>query len=218
MEEARHDRRDNMLIIGVVFAGTCLLASIFAWGMAARAESDARRVRATTAAAPAAATAAPPTIHLSEFQIQPATITVPADAALTVQNDGTMQHNLAVDGTSLATSMINPGGTAQLALTGLAPGSYTVYCQVPGHRDDGMHASLQVTAPTSGSGTSMNMGGQTSGQNGGQISSDQMDAIMGKTTKEFPAKTQGLGAQPLTPTILPDGTKQFDLTAKVVRW
>jgi manganese oxidase len=50
------------------------------------------------------------------------------------------------------------------------------------------------------------------------MSSDQMDAVMGKTTKEFPAKTQGLGAQPLSPTILPDGTKQFDLTAKVVKW
>ena len=38
-------------------------------------------------------------------------------------------------GTPLATAMINPRGAAELTLSGLAPGTYTVYCQVPGHRD-----------------------------------------------------------------------------------
>jgi FtsP/CotA-like multicopper oxidase with cupredoxin domain len=45
-----------------------------------------------------------------------------------------------------------------------------------------------------------------------------MDAMMAIRTKAFPAKTQGLGAQTLEPTILADGTKQFDITAKVVKW
>jgi FtsP/CotA-like multicopper oxidase with cupredoxin domain len=45
-----------------------------------------------------------------------------------------------------------------------------------------------------------------------------MDAAMKSSTEAFPAKTQGVGGQDLAPTILPDGTKQFRLTAEVVDW
>jgi FtsP/CotA-like multicopper oxidase with cupredoxin domain len=45
-----------------------------------------------------------------------------------------------------------------------------------------------------------------------------MDAEMAARTKAFPAKTAGLGGQLLPPTVLADGTKQFDLTAKIVDW
>jgi FtsP/CotA-like multicopper oxidase with cupredoxin domain len=45
-----------------------------------------------------------------------------------------------------------------------------------------------------------------------------MDAAMTKVAKSYPAKTAGHGGDPLTPVVLADGTKQFDLTAKVVDW
>jgi FtsP/CotA-like multicopper oxidase with cupredoxin domain len=45
-----------------------------------------------------------------------------------------------------------------------------------------------------------------------------MDAEMAARTKAFPAKTAGLGGQLLPPTVLADGTKQFELTAKIVDW
>jgi hypothetical protein len=48
-----------------------------------------------------------------------------------VVNDGSMQHNLAIDGRSLATPMINPGGSAPIVLSGLPAGTYKVLCQVP---------------------------------------------------------------------------------------
>jgi FtsP/CotA-like multicopper oxidase with cupredoxin domain len=41
---------------------------------------------------------------------------------------------------------------------------------------------------------------------------------MAASTKAFPAATEGTGAQDLAPTILPDGTKQFDLTTEIVEW
>ena len=47
---------------------------------------------------------------------------------------------------------------------------------------------------------------------------DQMDETMAVRTKAFPAKTAGLGGQLLAPTVLADGTKEFDLTTKVVDW
>jgi FtsP/CotA-like multicopper oxidase with cupredoxin domain len=45
-----------------------------------------------------------------------------------------------------------------------------------------------------------------------------MDAAMAKRDKSFPARTSGVGAQPLKPKVLPDGTKQFTLVAKNVKW
>lgn len=50
------------------------------------------------------------------------------------------------------------------------------------------------------------------------IDFNAMDAAMRARTKAFPAKTQGIGAQLLKPTILPDGTMRFDLTTKIVKW
>lgn len=45
-----------------------------------------------------------------------------------------------------------------------------------------------------------------------------MDAMMRTRTKAFPAKTSGIGGGVLAPTVLPDGTKRFELTAKIVKW
>ncbi|HEX7745034.1 MAG TPA: multicopper oxidase domain-containing protein [Micromonosporaceae bacterium] len=47
---------------------------------------------------------------------------------------------------------------------------------------------------------------------------EAMDAAMAKRDKSFPAKTAGKGAQPLEPKVLPDGTKEFALTAKITKW
>jgi FtsP/CotA-like multicopper oxidase with cupredoxin domain len=45
-----------------------------------------------------------------------------------------------------------------------------------------------------------------------------IDNKMAAVTKAFPAKTAGVGAQVMAPVILPDGTKEFDLTAKITDW
>lgn len=45
-----------------------------------------------------------------------------------------------------------------------------------------------------------------------------MDKAMAKRDKSFPAKTKGKGAQNLKPKILKDGTKQFTLVAKKIKW
>jgi FtsP/CotA-like multicopper oxidase with cupredoxin domain len=60
--------------------------------------------------------------------------------------------------------------------------------------------------------------GAASAGSGATQSADAMDATMAVRTKAFPAKTEGLGGQLLPPTVLPDGTKEFDLTAKIVDW
>src|SRR5207249_4092101 len=53
-------------------------------------------------------------------------------------------HNLAVKGTTMATKTIAAGGTDSLSLAGLSAGTYTIYCQVAGHEQAGMVATLHV--------------------------------------------------------------------------
>ena len=165
--------------------------------------------------------ASPTKVTLAEFTITPNAITAVNGAGLDVTNNGTMQHNLAVEGTQLATPMLDAGKTAHLDLSSLQPGDYTVICQVPGHSAAGMTAKLHVTA--GGGSTSGQAAGTTDTMPGMDMSSssmtpEQMDQAMEASIKAFPATTQGLGAQLLAPVVQPDGTKQFELTAAVTKW
>lgn len=53
-----------------------------------------------------------------------------------------IDHNLAIEGTSIKTPIIKSGVAA--ASGTLKPGTYTYYCQVPGHRAAGMEGTLTV--------------------------------------------------------------------------
>jgi FtsP/CotA-like multicopper oxidase with cupredoxin domain len=53
---------------------------------------------------------------------------------------------------------------------------------------------------------------------GTKIDFEHMDAMMRDRTKAFPAKTAGTGAQLLAPRVLGDGTKEFRLVTKIVKW
>ena len=60
-------------------------------------------------------------------------------------NDGSMGHNLVLEGVSGAsTAIINSGDTASFTVT-LEPGEYTLYCSVGNHRAQGMEVTFTVT-------------------------------------------------------------------------
>ncbi len=80
--------------------------------------------------------------------------------------------------------------------------------------DDGAPATLRPKPAAAAPSPSMAMPSASSSA----IDFHAMDAVMAAPVKAFPAKTAGLGAQRLAPTVLPDGTKQFDLTARNIRW
>jgi FtsP/CotA-like multicopper oxidase with cupredoxin domain len=206
---SRQDRRDGWTLGIFAFAAIALIASVVGIGFGVRAIHESK---GSVKAAGVAAASAPRSalVHLSEFKIEPATISVATDGELEVMNMGTTAHNLVIRDESRATTMIAAGDTTNLDLTGLAPGTYAVYCEIAGHEQAGMSAALKVVA-----------GG--AGQSGARpathtMTADEMDASMAKSIAAFPAKTAGLGAQSLAPTILSDGTKQFELTAKIVKW
>ena len=62
-------------------------------------------------------------------------------------NKGNVSHSLVIkasDGTRQGTRLfLAPGASAGLAVT-LPAGSYEVYCDVPGHKESGMDATLTV--------------------------------------------------------------------------
>lgn len=64
-----------------------------------------------------------------------------------VANKGKIQHDLAIEGKSLdkepKTPLIDPGKTADLKAE-LKPGSYRLYCTVPGHAQSGMETDVTV--------------------------------------------------------------------------
>lgn len=159
--------------------------------------------------------AAPPIqAELSEFEIVLSTGQVEAGGVIEITNAGTMIHDLAIRGTDLATPEIDPGGTASLDISSLAPGTYEVYCTIPGHADSGMSTTLVIGAGGDGAAAA----GDHSEHAMTPEEAAAMDAVMVNSVLEFPAETEGTGNQPLEPEVLADGTLRFELTASIVDW
>lgn len=133
------------LALGAIFiAMFSFAAAIFAVGLASRAldERDAAVAAGGNGSGGGGVAAAVVDVSLSEFMIMPDPMTVPAGATLHVVNDGTVEHNLSVEG--LATPNIPAGESADLDIASLAPGTYTVICAIVGHKEAGMETTLTI--------------------------------------------------------------------------
>lgn len=56
------------------------------------------------------------------------------------------------------------------------------------------------------------------GTSNGEMTASEMDALMMGVAQQFPAVTESHGGDVMEPTILADGTKEFVLVAKIVKW
>ena len=70
----------------------------------------------------------------------------PARTASKSKNDGKIEHDLVVEGNGVdeKTPTIEPGESATLKVD-LKPGTYDVYCSIPGHKQAGMDVKLTVS-------------------------------------------------------------------------
>jgi len=227
--ESREAARSTWMVVAVVIAGMALVASLVAWGYASSADSK----KGTTGGAATAAASVP--VSLSEFKIDPNMVNASVGDQLVVTNKGSVAHNLTIEGTSLASPLIDPGKSATLDTSSLKAGDYTISCNVAGHKAAGMSGMLMLAASGGASSGGASSGGASSAgasanpaavpgltaemvAAGMVMTPDQMKKNMHDTTVAFPAKTAGTGGQLLAPTVLPDGTRQFELTAQVVDW
>ncbi len=73
----------------------------------------------------------------------------PGPAVLTVENRGTAVHNLFIEGEGLnraAGDNMNAGGSTTVDVL-FKPGTYTFYCPVLNHRENGEQATITIAAP-----------------------------------------------------------------------
>jgi FtsP/CotA-like multicopper oxidase with cupredoxin domain len=158
-------------------------------------------------------------VALSEFAIEPAALEVPQGGSLAVTNTGSADHDLTVRGTDLTTGTLGAGETTTLDVSALAPGEYELLCSIPGHEEAGMTATLTVGAEGGTSGDAAGSGADAShASHMSEADYQRMDEAMQSSISEFPADTEGVGNELLEPTVLDDGTKEFELTAAITPW
>ena len=199
--------RDAWTLFVLAFGALAALAGIMAVGVAMR--DDGESVAATGESLEA---------DLSEFAIDLSESNVSGGGTVTVRNNGTMVHNLAVRDTDLISDDVAAGETTELDMSGLEPGTHEVYCTIPGHTESGMTAQLTVggdsAATASGDAAAGGHGGDTPTAAEGAL----QDQAMIESVMAFPAQTDGLGNQPIATEVLADGTKRFELTAAITDW
>lgn len=88
------------------------------------------------------------TVTLRDFAIEPRAITVkPGRVGFRITNQGAIEHDFHIPavekGHAHAQHLVKPGGTRTLEYD-LRPGTYEVVCTIPGHREAGMIAALEV--------------------------------------------------------------------------
>ena len=155
-------------------------------------------------------------VSLTEFAIDGELTAPTGEVTLNIVNAGSIEHNVALRDTDLQSRNIMSRGVDTLDLGTLEPGTYELYCAIAGHAESGMTAELVITEEGA---TVESAGGEAAGgDDHGDMSPQQMDQAMIDSMLAFPTETEGKGNQLLEPTILDDGTKQFELTAAVTPW
>jgi len=184
-----------MAVFAVLTAGLALIAAV-------RAPDGAHETDSGSDGEPVVAT-----IALTEFAID-GDLEIPAgEVQIALSNDGAALHNLVFEN-GPSSEDLNSGETSTFDVGNLEPGTYTIFCAVPGHRDAGMETHLVVGAP-----------GSPPTSEHDEMTPAEMDQVMIDSMLAFPAATEGTGNQPLEPSeVESDGTKIFDLTASIIDW
>jgi plastocyanin len=81
-----------------------------------------------------------------DIAFEPAEVSIgAAPTKIVLKNDGAIPHSLVIDGAPNAKKLeVASTGESDSAMFDLAPGTYTAYCDQPGHRAAGMETKLIV--------------------------------------------------------------------------
>lgn len=82
-------------------------------------------------------------VTAKEYKFNPSDITVDASPfTLELKNEGAIEHDFSVKGTDVV--VLAKASEAATGEVELDPGTYTFFCSVPGHREEGMEGTLTV--------------------------------------------------------------------------
>ena len=85
------------------------------------------------------------TVIATDFRLSAATFRAgPGPVEVTYRNDGQVMHTLVIEGVAGFKLDVPKRGDVDTATVDLEPGNYTIFCDIPGHRDAGMQAKLAV--------------------------------------------------------------------------
>lgn len=83
-------------------------------------------------------------VKMSEFKYEPTTVEAKAGKVeFKLQNIGTVEHSFVIVGSGKGAPDVRPGVETTLEAD-LKPGTYTVECDIPGHKEAGMIMTLVV--------------------------------------------------------------------------
>jgi nitrite reductase (NO-forming) len=125
----------------VLSAGALIVAAGASSGGAALAASGSSAAGGTAAGIDAPVTVS---FDLDDLDVRPGDHAVAVGGTVEVANLGAIPHDLVVEGHDVGTPMLDSGETHAFDTADLAPGTYTVICTVPGHREAGMEGTLTV--------------------------------------------------------------------------
>jgi len=89
-------------------------------------------------------------VGMSEFKFTPSTLQAKSGTVnFLLNNTGTTAHDMVIAdaaGKQVAKSeLVQPGNQATFTVANVPAGTYTIFCDVPGHRAAGMEGTLTVT-------------------------------------------------------------------------
>lgn len=84
-------------------------------------------------------------VEAHEFALTPEDLrAAPGTVAIEYVNAGAIPHTLVIDGVNGVKLDVASKGDVDTGTVKLEPGTYTMYCDIPGHRQAGMEAPLTV--------------------------------------------------------------------------
>ncbi|MDQ3897265.1 MAG: plastocyanin/azurin family copper-binding protein [Actinomycetota bacterium] len=85
------------------------------------------------------------TVIARDISLAPTTFQAAAGPVhITYRNEGAIEHTLVIEGVDGFKLDVVAKGAVDDGSLDLAPGTYTMYCDMPGHRQAGMQATLTV--------------------------------------------------------------------------
>jgi plastocyanin len=89
-------------------------------------------------------------VSLTEFKFDPATVSAPSGKVVFfLVNNGTTSHDFIIRDASnnkvTGSELISAGDSAVFTVDSIATGTYTYFCDQPGHEQSGMKGTLTIT-------------------------------------------------------------------------